>query len=75
MTDTDTTPGASEPSGGSVEAGSETLRDDQIPPEALEPSGRSEESLPTTAPSPARRDPMDDPEDGSTELPPVTLDI
>ncbi len=41
-----------------------------IPPEALEPSGRSEDSLPRTAPNPASSNPGDDPQDGSTEIPP-----
>ena len=50
------------------------MPDPVIPPEALEPSGRSEDSLPTTAPNPARRDPEDDPQDGSTEIPPVSPD-
>lgn len=41
--------------------------DIDIPPEALEPSGRSEDSQPKTAPNPARRDPQA----GSTEIPPT----
>ena len=41
-----------------------------IPPEALDPSGRSEDSLPKTAPNPASANPEDDREDGSTEIPP-----
>ena len=64
----DTLPGASEPSD----------RDTPgvvVPPEALAPSGRSEESLPKTAPSPASRDPEADPQDGSTEIPPAAPDI
>ena len=47
---------------------------DGVPPEAQDPSGRSEESLPKTAPNPARRDNEQDPEDGSTEIPPVSPD-
>ena len=46
-----------------------------VPPEALAPSGRSEESLPKTAPTPGARDPDRDPQDGSTEIPPVTPDV
>ena len=41
-----------------------------IPPEALEPSGRSEDSLPKTAPNPAASNLEDDRQDGSTEIPP-----
>ena len=43
----------------------------EIPPEAEAPSGRSEGSLPKTAPNPATRDPHADPQDGSTEIPPT----
>ena len=47
------------------------MPDPVIPPEAEAPSGRSEDSLPKTAPNPAKADPEADPQDGSTELPPV----
>ena len=53
----------------------DTASEPDVPPEALEPSGRSEESLPKTAPTPGTDDPETDPQDGSTEIPPVTPDI
>lgn len=56
------------------DAAPETAPEIDVPPEALEPSGRSEESLPKTAPDPGSRDSQADPQDGSTELPPVTPD-
>lgn len=72
MSDADGLPASSEPSGGDMEK--PEREGDGVPPEALEPSGRSEESLPTLAPNPSRRSMEADPDDGSTEIPPVSPD-
>ena len=47
------------------------MTDIDLPPETQDPSGRTPESLPKTAPNPSRADPEADPTDGSTELPPT----
>lgn len=46
------------------------MPDPEIPPEALEPSGRSEDSQPKTAPQPDA-----DRTDGAVEPPPKTPDV
>ena len=75
MSDADDTSRSPEPGRRSVESGADDMPDmEHVPPEALAPSGRSEESLPETAPNPSRRDPQADPDDGSTEIPPVSPD-